>query len=298
MTEVMNDDMLFELNEMEIENAVGDNDLSDMEKFEEEMKEASWTTAISYYSRLDEKMNDILSILIPKIVDQFPLKHQIELKDNKSIVMKSLALGLKKKERQIYFIYHKIKGKQNIEGANEIRLNYQSIRNKLEYKFKKLVNAVYGEAKPVDLSEMGDDVSEIIQNLLSSGKKKKPSPLKSVTDESVSEKAIEPMKTPKRRLIENSSESEDSDVNKDEEIDETLDENHDDESLFSIPNSVREAVSINEKFKSVVKELFAECDIPQFKELDEEFVKQGSLHSIPKEVESESKFYHSKMFLL
>jgi len=164
-----------EITTEDIENAVGNLKLSSMDDVIEKMKTNDWTLCISLFSRVEEANTTIKDILRSKLREVYEDRKIIE---DSSIIKQNiknyLALGLPESERQLFFGAKKLKGiktateELTLEEIIELRELAKSVVSKIDGRFKRLLDVVYG--KTLDLVEV-KFTPEKIKNLLSPASK-------------------------------------------------------------------------------------------------------------------------------
>lgn len=86
----------------EVNDAIGDYVIQDIEKLKSDMRSSTWGECVSYYSMFDEQGEEIVDIIRKKLNESgLTSKKQIDdNKKNKSEIMKRLAFSSWTKQRQ------------------------------------------------------------------------------------------------------------------------------------------------------------------------------------------------------
>jgi len=180
-TSTENDDFVIDFSPEEAHDTASDVKL-ELTEIQNKMESSCWEKCISLYISVDNKVEEILlPILSKKIFEQFPNKWQVV--DNivvKNIVKKYILLGFSPIDRTVASVVLQFKNEQ-ANGNKQLisyRKKYETIRRKIDRRFDRLIDDVYGGNLNVPLDV---DVSVILEEMKLNKKERRTSGASSKT---------------------------------------------------------------------------------------------------------------------
>jgi len=165
------------LTEEEMDCAFGDVSLNSLDEIIDEMKTSDWTRCITIFSRVEDYNENIKSILRMKLRDVYESREIIDNDASISLNIKRyLALGLSASERSIWGAQDAIKNKKlkDVPNIQAIRENAKSVVQKIDYRFKRLLDVVYGKVMaPIDVPYSPEFIKSLGRSLKTDSSSKK-----------------------------------------------------------------------------------------------------------------------------
>jgi hypothetical protein len=172
----------------DIEKAIGNQKLPELDEIIDSMKKSSWTTCIQYYSLVENSNEQVRFVLTEKLLEKFETKEMITRNpDTVQLIKYHLALGLPKVERTLYLLKTRLSKKEFQKHAEiAVHLNDANrVAKKINTRYSRLLKDVYGEGglEPVDINVKVEDILQILRKpaLAKESKRKEEIPVKKVS---------------------------------------------------------------------------------------------------------------------